>query len=358
MPFVPGLRSGYSLTGRLVHFGRMLDKIRLHANDRLPADYHGNLGIGFDGRTCLFLGIDYGALKAKVLAGGCDEEILAWAHAQGGHRTQDQCMIWNQFMMKVGWRDDRTAVLRDRIATLGLSHKPIDTFFDLNDFDEGRDPVASRAWELKEPRVIILMGVAGSGKTTIGKLLAHVLGWHFVDADDYHSPANLAKVSAGLPLTDEDRQPWLHTLRTLIDSTLIERRNTILACSALKAAYRDLLATDPGCIKIAHLTGPAKLIQHRLDNRKDHFAKATLLKTQLQTLEPPANSLTLDITAPPETLVELIRSSFSCDKRWPAVTYFLAALICSRVYTPPTTNASTIETFTSIKGYSFSVETP
>jgi hypothetical protein len=99
MPFVPGLRSEYSLTGRLVHFGRMLDKIRLDAAGRLPADYKRNLGIGFDGRTCTFLGVDYAMLKARVLAGGCDEEILDWAHAQGGVRTNDQCNLWNRFMM-------------------------------------------------------------------------------------------------------------------------------------------------------------------------------------------------------------------------------------------------------------------
>ena len=311
MTFVPGLRSEYSLTGRLVHFGRMLDKIRLQATGRLPADYHANLGIGFDARTCSFLGIDYPALKARVLAGGCDEAILEWAHTSGGSRTDEQCLIWNRMMMKTGWRDDRTSILQDRIAAYGLTGKPIETFFDLNDFDEGRDPVSTRAWELKEPRVIVLMGVAGSGKTTIGTTLAKSLGWQFKDADDLHSSANIAKLSAGIPLTDADRAPWLAAVRAQIDARLSARENAVLACSALKAAYRDILITDPGCVKLVHLHGPAGLLQERLNGRKAHFAKATLLQSQLETLEPPTTALTVDITASPEALASLIRAHFS-----------------------------------------------
>ncbi len=149
MPNVPGLRSCYAKVGRLVFFGRMLDKIRLDAAGQLPADYHGNLGVGFDGRTCAFLGVEYAALKTHVLVGGTDEELLAWCHAQGGTRTDDQCNIWNRFMMKTGWRDDRSALLQQRVVEYGLVGRPIETFFDLNEFDEGRDPVATRAWELR-----------------------------------------------------------------------------------------------------------------------------------------------------------------------------------------------------------------
>jgi gluconokinase len=125
----------------------MLDKIRLHAAGKLPEPYQGNLGIGFDGRCCTFLGIDYPALQARTLIGGTDAEILEWAHHCGGARTDDQCTIWNRFMMKLGWRDDRTAILKQRQADFGLTDKPIETFFDLNEFDEGRDPVATRPWE-------------------------------------------------------------------------------------------------------------------------------------------------------------------------------------------------------------------
>lgn len=311
MAFVSGLRSGYSLTGRLVYFGRMLDKIRLHATGRLPHDYHSNLGTGFDGRTCLFLGIAYSALESRVLEGGCDEDILEWAHRQGGAKTNDQCTAWNYSMMKAGWRDDRTLVLRDRIKSCGLLNMPIETFFDLNEFDEGRDPVATRAWELKEPRVFILMGVAGCGKTTVGKMLAAALAWEFIDADDYHSPASIAKISAGAPLTDEDRLPWLKALRVLVVSRLSRGENMILACSALKSAYRDILVTDPGRVKIVYLHAPTSVLQERLFARCNHFAKATLLGSQMQTLEPPSNAFTVDVTAPPEIVVSLIQAHFS-----------------------------------------------
>jgi gluconokinase len=311
MAFVPGLRSGYSLTGGLVHFGRMLDKIRLQAAGRLPADYQSNLGAGFDGRTCAFLGVTYDAVKTRVLVGGgSDEDILAWAHSQGGERTGDQRAIWNRFMMKLGWRDDRSAVLRERVVALGLIDRPIATFFDLNDFDEGRDPVGTRAWELKEPRIFIIMGVCGSGKTTVGKALARLLGWRFLDADDYHTPANISKMSAGRPLTDEDRAPWLNAVRATIESSLRNRENAVLACSALKSAYRDSLFNDPGCVKWVHLTGPAALIKERLDRREGHFAKAALLESQLQALEVPGNALTVDITASPDALAALIKARF------------------------------------------------
>ncbi|HYD85071.1 MAG TPA: DUF5069 domain-containing protein [Opitutus sp.] len=148
MPPASGLRSCYAKVGRLVYFGRMLDKIRLHATGRLPSDYHGNLGIGFDGRTCSFLKVNYADLVARVQQGGTDEEILAWCHERGGGRSDDECNIWSRFMMKTGWRDDRSAILRQRIVEYGLDGKnlTIETFFDLNDYDEGRDPVAAQSW--------------------------------------------------------------------------------------------------------------------------------------------------------------------------------------------------------------------
>jgi Domain of unknown function (DUF5069) len=143
MATVPGLRSNYDKTGPLVYFGRMLDKIRLQAAGQLPADYHANLGKGFDLRCCTFLRVAYADLKNRTLAGGTDEDILAWAFAQGGGaRSNDECAWWNAFMQKRGWRDEASAVLQQRIREFGLEGKPIETFFDLNEFDEGRDPVA------------------------------------------------------------------------------------------------------------------------------------------------------------------------------------------------------------------------
>jgi len=146
MPHVPGLRSNYDKVGGLVYFGRMLDKIRLSTAGKLPADYQANLGIGFDARCCTFLRVAYADLKQRTLAGGEDEEILAWAFHKGGTRSADECNVWSRFMSKIGWRDDRTVVLKQRIVEFGLVGKPIETFFDLNEYDEGRDPVGTEAW--------------------------------------------------------------------------------------------------------------------------------------------------------------------------------------------------------------------
>ena len=151
MPHVPGLRSCYAKVGRLVYFGRMLDKIRLHAAGKLPADYQKNLGDGqflvLDGRCCRFLGVRYADLREQVLAGGSDEDVLAWAHANGTARTDEECHMWNRFIVKLGWRDERSTVLPQRIIDSGLVGKPIETVIDHIEFDEGRDPVATRAWD-------------------------------------------------------------------------------------------------------------------------------------------------------------------------------------------------------------------
>jgi hypothetical protein len=150
MPHVPGLRSPYAKVGRLVYFGRMLDKIRLHAIGKLPPEYQTNLGDAQpklnDGRCCRFLGIEYQALVARTLEGGTDEEILAWAHAHGTPRTDEECDIWNRFMTKGGWRDDRSARLQQLVAEYGLVGRPIETVFDLFDYDEGRDPATEKPW--------------------------------------------------------------------------------------------------------------------------------------------------------------------------------------------------------------------
>src|SRR4051812_1169198 len=149
MPNIPGVRSCYAKVGRLYYFGRMLDKIRLHAAGKLPvADYVPNLGKGFDGRTCSFLRINYDDLKPLVLAGKMtDEQLLAWAEERGGRRTDEECEVWNEFMMKRGWRDPAAATLAKRIRESGFEGKPILSMFDYIDFDEGRDPVSSPPWQ-------------------------------------------------------------------------------------------------------------------------------------------------------------------------------------------------------------------
>ena len=147
MPHVPGLRSCYTKVGRLVYFGRMLDKIRLHAAGKLPADYLASLSVGLDGRCCRFLGISYADLRDRTLAGGTDEELLAWAHARGTPRADEDCVVWNRFLTKLGWRDERSHVLPQRIIDSGLTGKTVETIIDHIEFDEGRDPVTGRAWE-------------------------------------------------------------------------------------------------------------------------------------------------------------------------------------------------------------------
>jgi hypothetical protein len=149
MPNVPGLRSPYILVGRLVYFGRMLDKIRLHARGALPAaDYAANLGKGFDARCCSFLRVNYDELKTRTLAGDLtDAQLLSWSEQRGGVHTDEECEVWNGFMMKRGWRDPGAEVLAKRIRESSLESSPIQTMFDYLDFDEGRDPVSIRAWE-------------------------------------------------------------------------------------------------------------------------------------------------------------------------------------------------------------------
>jgi len=150
MPVVPGLRSCYAKVGPLVYFGRMLDKIRLSAAGQLPPEYEANIGDArrfiFDARCCRFLGIRHADLRERTLRGGTDEEILEWAFAHGTKRTDEDCTIWNQFMMKLGWRDDRTPILQQRIQEYGFVGRPIETMFDLLEFDEGRDPSETKPW--------------------------------------------------------------------------------------------------------------------------------------------------------------------------------------------------------------------
>jgi len=151
MPNIPCLRSCYDKVGRLIYFGRMLDKIRLHDADQLPPAYHDYLGephpFTLDGRCCRFLGVPYSEIRRRTLAGASDESVLTWAHAHGTPRTDEECHIWNRFIAKLGWRDERSHVLPERIRESGLSDKPIETLIDHIEFDEGRDPVADRSWE-------------------------------------------------------------------------------------------------------------------------------------------------------------------------------------------------------------------
>ena len=315
MPDIPGLRSCYSKVGRLVYFGRMLDKIRLHAAGKLPADYVSHLGDTgdpalFDARCCRFLGMPYGRLASRTLEGGADGEILAWAHEEGLARTDEECAIWNSFMMKRGWRDESRPALRARAVAGGLATRQLETWFDLLDWDEGRDPSAGRPWEQQPSLVIVLTGVAGSGKTTVGRALAAALGWNFRDADEFHPPANIARMSRGIPLTDEDRAPWLAAIRAHIAGCLARNEPAVTTCSALKESYRRELVIDPARVKLVYLTGAPALLRQRLGAREGHFMKPEMLASQLAALEPPADGLRLDVAEPPAALVARIRQAF------------------------------------------------
>ena len=155
--------------------------------------------------------------------------------------------------------------------------------------------------------VIILMGVSGSGKTTIGKLLATTLAWPFYDADDFHPQANIEKMARGLPLTDADRQPWLDALRTQIETLIHQGQSGVMTCSALKTSYRDHLASRHTAAHFVYLHGTYDLIQARLQARQDHFMPADLLASQFAALEEPQDVLRIDITATPEAIVQQIK---------------------------------------------------
>jgi carbohydrate kinase (thermoresistant glucokinase family) len=149
--------------------------------------------------------------------------------------------------------------------------------------------------------ILVVMGVSGSGKSTVGELLAKRLGWPFLDADEYHPPANVAKMKAGTPLTDEDRWPWLEKLNQL----LRQKQDAVLACSALKEIYRQRLTTGLEA-KIIFLKGDKSLIQERLATRQHKYMPASLLDSQFATLEPPADAIAVDIAQDPGACVEAI----------------------------------------------------
>lgn len=142
MPAIPGLRSPHDTLGPLIYVGRMFDKIRLHDRGELPEDFNAALGAGLDARACAFLGVDYVELKSKVLTGSSDEAILQWCFETGTSRDPHDCTVWNAFLQKLGWHDDRSEFLQNRVAKSGFTDRGIHTFFDLIEIDEDR-PIRS-----------------------------------------------------------------------------------------------------------------------------------------------------------------------------------------------------------------------
>ncbi len=152
----------------------------------------------------------------------------------------------------------------------------------------------------------IIMGVSGSGKSTVARLLAEKLDWDFLDADDFHPPENIAKMANGIPLNDSGRAPWLATLHDKLGAMLIEGRHPVLACSALKQRYRDQLSDGNSGLQLVYLKGEYDLIWARISERRGHYMAANMLKSQFDALEEPNDALVVDVSLPPDEILKQI----------------------------------------------------
>ncbi|MEH3147343.1 MAG: gluconokinase [Methylobacterium frigidaeris] len=162
------------------------------------------------------------------------------------------------------------------------------------------------------PNVIVVMGVSGSGKTTVASLLAGRLDWEFADGDDFHPPANVAKMQAGLPLTDEDRWPWLGAIAAWIDRMRAQGQRGVVACSSLRRPYRDILIGERSDVRLVYLKGEREVIGRRLTARHGHFMPMSLLDSQFGTLEEPAadeNPLVVSVGGTPREIVAEIAAA-------------------------------------------------
>lgn len=161
---------------------------------------------------------------------------------------------------------------------------------------------------------IVVMGVTGSGKTTVGAALARTLGWRFLDADDFHPEANVRKMASGIPLTDDDRWPWLDRLRDEMRSARASGVDVVLACSALKASYRARLA-EAGEVRYVYLEGTRESIAERLASRRHRYMPPSLLASQFETLEPPTDAVQVDLRLAPEEQVASILARLGLTAR-------------------------------------------
>ena len=162
--------------------------------------------------------------------------------------------------------------------------------------------------------IIVVMGVAGCGKTTIGKKLAAALGWGFSDADEFHSAASIEKMKSGVALTDADREPWLRATKAAIDEHKRKGTGHVFACSALKARYREVLGAGDPQVRFIYLKGDADLIRQRLNQRVGHFFDPALLSSQFEALEEPHDALTVDIAQTPDAIVSRIIAALTEGK--------------------------------------------
>jgi gluconokinase len=163
--------------------------------------------------------------------------------------------------------------------------------------------------------IIVIMGVSGSGKTTVGRELAAALRWDFSDADEFHSPANLEKMKSGIPLTDQDREPWLQSIRDAIERWKCDEPGHVLACSALKKRYREVLGRNDPDVRFVYLHGGFELISERLKSRKSHFFNPALLRSQFEALEDPEDALVVDVSKEPKEIVSQILTAVTTSKK-------------------------------------------
>ena len=162
------------------------------------------------------------------------------------------------------------------------------------------------------PAAIVVMGVSGSGKTLVGRRLAERLGWRFLGADDLHPPGHVAKMRSGRPLDDADRGPWLDLVAAAIDAAVSRGEPVVVACSALRRAHRQRLGLPRASVRLVHLTAPADVIRKRIEQRVGHFMPATLLDSQLATLEPPGpaeSPIVVDVSAEPQEVLRLVEAA-------------------------------------------------
>jgi gluconokinase len=166
----------------------------------------------------------------------------------------------------------------------------------------------------EEIRIVVVMGVSGAGKTTVGQALARSLGWEFFEGDVFHPRVNIEKMRTGHPLTDADRAPWLAALRALIDGVIARREHGVLACSALRHQYRKMLTPEGrarNAVRFVYLEVPEDVLRQRLEQRRGHYMKPSMLASQLAILEPPTRAEAIDGTLPVDTIVRQIRQRLS-----------------------------------------------
>lgn len=195
---------------------------------------------------------------------------------------------------------------RQREAVISLRRRIFESF------DSGF--VFQMARLLRTPKIILLMGVAGSGKTTVGRMLAAALGWPYFEADDFHPPANKEKMSQGVPLDDTDRAPWLAALRNKIEDCRATKQSAVFTCSALKEAYRARLGVGAPDITLVHLTGAPETIRARVSQRQGHYMKADLVQSQFDALEAPQDALTVDVKLTPQEIVDFVVRNLETER--------------------------------------------